>query len=301
MSKTVILLIGHGSRNPAGNEEFLIFTDKLRARLPGETIVPCFIELADVLIPEGIEKAVALGATRIIAVPVILLAAGHVKMEVPEILEHAREKHPGVEILYTRNIGVCEQTTKMLVQRVSEAVNGAAPSDDDGVLILGRGSSDPDAAGDIAKISRLFWEATDYERVDYAFVGVTRPDLPTGVDKLIRLGASHVIIAPYFLFTGVLIERIRGMVTDFQTRWPDVRFSLAHYFEYHELLMDVVAERIRQGYEGEMMMACDGCIYRIEAQETHGHHHDHGHHGHDDHDDHDDHHGHDHDDHGHHH
>ncbi|MDH4228247.1 MAG: sirohydrochlorin chelatase [Nitrospirota bacterium] len=286
-SKTVILLIGHGSRNPKGNEEFLVFTDRLRARLPQETIVPCFIELAEVLIPEGIEKAVALGATRIIAVPVILLAAGHVKMEVPEILEEARHKHPGVEIVYTRNIGVCDQTIRMMVERVSEAVNGAKPSDDDGVLVLGRGSSDPDAAGDIAKISRLFWEATDYERVDYAFVGVTRPDLPTGVERLIRLGAGHVIIAPYFLFTGVLIERVRGMVAEFEKRWQHVRFSLAHYFEYHTLLMDVVAERIRQGYEGEMMMACDGCIYRIEAAETHGHHHDHaGHAGHDDHDDH---------------
>lgn len=276
MSKDVILLIGHGSRNPAGNDEFLVFADKLRARLPKETIVPCFIELADVLIPEGVERAVKLGASRIIAVPVILLAAGHVKVEVPELLEAAREKYPDVEFVYTRNIGVCDATVRMLVERVAEATGGAAPAEDDGVLVLGRGSSDPDANGDVAKIARLFWEATGYDRVQYAFVGVTRPDLPTGVERLIRLGARHVIVAPYFLFTGVLIERIHKLVEGFREQYPEVRFTVSGYFEYHERLQEVIAERIRQGREGEMMMACDTCEYRIAAAEE-GHHHHHHH------------------------
>ncbi|MFQ5508452.1 MAG: sirohydrochlorin chelatase [Leptospirillia bacterium] len=275
MEKTVILLIGHGSRNPAGNVEFLAFVDRLKGRLPDQTIVPCFIELADVLIPEGIERAVALNATRIVCVPVILLAAGHVKMEIPEILEDARKKHPGVEFVYTRNIGVCDQTVRMMAERVAEVEPHTPDPATTGVLVLGRGSSDPDANGDLAKITRLFWERTDYDMVEFAFVGITRPDLPGGVEKLIRLGASRVIIAPYFMFTGVLIERIDTMVKGFTGQYPDTSFTVSKYFEFHELLLDVIAERIRQGNEGEMMMACDNCEYRIEAASHHDHHHHH--------------------------
>ena len=277
MSKTVILLIGHGSRNPSGNDEFLAFAERLKTRHPQQTFVTCFIEFHEVLVGDGIDQAVATGAERIIAVPVILLAAGHVKMEIPEILGEGRKRHPGVEIIYARNIGVCDDTVQMLVERVNQALEGdTTVADETGVLVLGRGSSDPDANGDIAKIARLYREASGFDRVQYAFVGVTTPDLPTGVDQLIRLGARHVVIAPYFLFTGVLMERIQRMADEFRGRHPEVRFTVSGYFEFHERLLNVVGERIRQSLEGEMMMACDTCEYRLQAAES-GHHHHHHH------------------------
>jgi sirohydrochlorin cobaltochelatase len=283
MSHTAVLLIGHGSRNPKGNDEFLAFCDRLAARNPGQTFVPCFIEFHDVLIPDGIDQAVAGGARRIVAVPVILLAAGHVKVEIPELLAEGRERHPGVEIIYARNIGVCDATVDMLAERVAEAVAGVpgaqAEADADpaatGVLVLGRGSSDPDANGDVAKIARLFWEETGYDLVHYAFIGVTRPDLPTGVDRLVRLGARTVVIAPYFLFTGVLIERIHALAEGFRKQYPEVRFVVSKYFEFHDHLLGVVEERVRGALEGEMMMACDTCTYRIAATEGQHHHHHH--------------------------
>jgi sirohydrochlorin cobaltochelatase len=280
MSKTAILLIGHGSRNPAGNDEFLAFCERLAARHPERAYVPCFIEFHDVLVPDGIDRAVALGATRIVAVPVILLAAGHVKVEIPELLEEGRKRHPGVEIRYGRNIGVCDATVRMLVERVAEATADAPPDPaETGVLVLGRGSSDPDANGDVAKVARLFWEATPHDLVQYAFIGVTRPDLPTGVERLVRLGARTVVIAPYFLFTGVLIERIHALAEGFRERHPEVRFVVSKYFEFHDRLQGVIEERVRGALEGEAMMQCDTCTYRIEATAGggHGHGHEHGH------------------------
>lgn len=276
MSKTAVVLVGHGSRNPKGNDEFLAFSERLAARDPGRTIVPCFIEFHDVLVADGIDRAVALGATQVVVVPVILLAAGHVKLEIPGILDEARGRHPEIDIRYGRNIGVCDATVKMLVERVTE-VDGAPPKDpeDAGVLVLGRGSSDPDANGDIAKVTRLFWEETPYDRVGYAFIGVTQPDLPTGVERLVRLGAKRVVIAPFFLFTGVLMERIREMTAGFERQYPDVAFVLSGYFEFHDRLLGVVEERIRTALEGEAMMACDTCTYRVAAMEEAGHHHHH--------------------------
>ena len=69
--KTAVLLIGHGSRDEEGNEEFLRFVDELQASMTGQTVVGCFLEFAEPNIPAGIEVCMALGATRIVAVPVI--------------------------------------------------------------------------------------------------------------------------------------------------------------------------------------------------------------------------------------
>jgi sirohydrochlorin cobaltochelatase len=59
----------------------------------------CFIEFADVLLDAGFDLA-AKNSKKVLVVPLILNAAGHVKMEVPEHLAQARKRHPDVEFIY---------------------------------------------------------------------------------------------------------------------------------------------------------------------------------------------------------
>jgi sirohydrochlorin cobaltochelatase len=84
------------------------------------------------------------------------------------------------------------------------------------------------------------------------------------------------LIAPYFLFTGVLMERIHKLAEGFRAAHPDVRFIVSMYFEFHDRLLEVVEARIRGALEGEGMMACETCTYRIAAAgDAHHHHHHH--------------------------
>ena len=102
---TALLLIGHGSRNRDGNKEILHFAAQWRDRHPDWRIEVCFIEHADVLLNEGLDRA-ARNAKRVIAIPFILNAAGHVKMELPAAVEQARERHPGVHFDVVRHLGM---------------------------------------------------------------------------------------------------------------------------------------------------------------------------------------------------
>ena len=79
----MVLIIGHGSRNKTGNEQILEFTNQLRKRQPQWEIEVCYIELADYLIDEGLKDA-AKKAERVVVIPLILNAAGHVKEELPK-------------------------------------------------------------------------------------------------------------------------------------------------------------------------------------------------------------------------
>ena len=77
------------------------------------------------------------------------------------------------------------------------------------VLLVGRGSTDPDANAEVHKAARLLWEGRGYAGVETAFVSLAAPDVPSGLDRCVKLGARRIVVLPYFLFTGILPDRVR--------------------------------------------------------------------------------------------
>ncbi|MWC30623.1 sirohydrochlorin chelatase [Paenibacillus sp. MMS18-CY102] len=305
-----ILLVGHGSRDSAGNEELLRFADMVRAKAPGFAIETCFLEFAKPSIDQGIAKCVAQGASRVVLVPIILFAAGHAKIHIPDAIDHAKQKYPHVQFAYGRPIGVHQKVINILKTRLAETGYSAEQQSGErdpntAVLLLGRGSSDVDANSDFYKMARLFWEQVPVKWTESCFIGVTEPSFEEGLERCLQLGAKTVYVLPYFLFTGILIKRIEQMVADFAALHPDRNIVLADYFGFHPELADLLLDRVAEAFEGRAAMNCDLCKYRIEAAahlEHHHHHHD-DEHGHDyHHHDHSHDHGHDHEhDHGHNH
>ena len=276
MNDTTILLVGHGSRGREGNKETLNFAAQWREQHPDWRIETCFIEHAEVLLDEGLDRA-AKGAKKVIAIPFILNAAGHVKMELPHALEEARARHPGVEFIVTRHLGMGREIFAVLQGQLDRLMKQLAMPDPQttGVILLGRGSSD---AG--------------------AFTGVTWPRLETVVQRHVKLGMMQIAIVPVYLFTGVLIERIQEQLRRLQQQYPQVAFALGTHFGFDPgvfaLLDAKVSSAGETSPEAGGMLECDGCKYRELAEEehlhdhshtaiaghggcAHGHHHDHAH------------------------
>ena len=154
-----VLLVGHGSRDENGNREIEAFADHWREQNPRWRIEVCFIEFAEVLLDQGFDNA-ASGAEKVIVVPLILNAAGHVKMEIPAHLQKARKRHPDVEFIFARHLGASETLLKLLKRSLSKVMDKLAMPDPKttSVIILGRGSSDRVANGEVAKIARWLQE-----------------------------------------------------------------------------------------------------------------------------------------------
>ena len=299
-SDTTILLVGHGSRGREGNKETINFAAQWREHHPDWRIEVCFIEHAEVLLDEGLDRA-ANGAKKVIAIPFILNAAGHVKMELPHALEEARERHPGVEFVVTRHLGMGREIFAVLQGQLERLMKQLAMPDpmSTGVILLGRGSSDAGANGELAKMARWIFEDNDHELVDLAFTGVTWPRLETAVQRQVKLGMMQVAIVPVYLFTGVLIERIQEQVARLKQQYPQIAFALGTHFGFDPGIFALLDQRATGQQTEGAMLECDGCKYREAAEGEHLH--DHSHtaiggcaHGHDHHQGH----GHDH---GHHH
>ena len=276
-NSSTVLLVGHGSRNRDGNKEILHFAAQWRERHPDWRIETCFIEHAEVLLAEGLDRA-ARGAARVTVIPFILNAAGHVKMELPAALEAARGRHPGVSFAVTRHLGMGREILAVLQGQLDRLMKSLAMPDPQttGVILLGRGSSDAGANGELGKMARWIFEDNDHELVDLAFTSITWPRLETVVQRQVRLGMTQICIVPVYLFTGVLIERIKGQVERLQTQYPGVAFALGSHFGFDKGIFDLLDGKVAGGeIPVGGMLECDGCKYRQAAEEEHLHDHSH--------------------------
>ncbi|GAQ53414.1 sirohydrochlorin chelatase [Streptomyces acidiscabies] len=296
-----LLIAGHGTRDDAGAEAFRDFVRELGRRNPQLPVAGGFIELSPPPLGDAVTELVEQGVRRFAAVPLMLVSAGHAKGDIPAALAREKERHPGISYTYGRPLGPHPALLAVLERRLEEALGGSSartPEDraDVMVLLVGRGSTDPDANAEVYKAARLLWEGRGYAGVETAFVSLAAPDVPSGLDRCVKLGARRIVVLPYFLFTGILPDRVRHQTEGWAAAHPEVDVFSAEVIGPEPELLDLVMERYTEAVQGDIRMNCDSCVYRIAlpgfedkvgaAQQPHFHpdddgHHHHGHsHGH---------------------
>ncbi|MDH6571278.1 sirohydrochlorin cobaltochelatase [Streptomyces sp. SAI-117] len=296
-----LLIAGHGTRDEAGAEAFRDFVRELAARRPELPVAGGFIELSPPPLGDAVAELVERGVRRFAAVPLMLVSAGHAKGDIPAALSREKERHPGISYTYGRPLGPHPALLSVLERRLDEALDageGRTPMDraDVTVLLVGRGSTDPDANAEVYKAARLLWEGRGYAGVETAFVSLAAPDVPSGLERCVALGARRIVVLPYFLFTGILPDRVRQQTEGWAAAHPEVEVRSADVIGPEPELLDLVLERYEEAVKGDLRMNCDSCVYRIampgfedkvgQAQQPHfhpdddGHHHHHGTHSH---------------------
>jgi sirohydrochlorin cobaltochelatase len=257
-----LLIVGHGSRDPHGAREFHDLVGLVRRRNPSLTVDGGFIELSRPPISECVNRLAESGARNVAAVPLTLLAAGHAKDDIPATLAREKMGHPEMSFSYGRALGIRPELFELMDERISTLLLEVEKGET-AILIVGRGSSDPDANSDLSKIARLFYEGRPYPSVESAYVSMTPPDVSKGLDRCLKLGAKHVVVFSYFLFTGVLEERIREQSSAFAEANPGVEVRYAGYFGPDPRLADLVVERYTEALRGDIRMNCDVCVHRV--------------------------------------
>jgi sirohydrochlorin cobaltochelatase len=319
-----LLLAAHGTRDSAGVAAFQALAARVadRAAQDGIVVAGGFIELSAPPLRDAVTSlagpALASSApagpapagpapARIVAVPLILSAAGHAKGDIPAALAREHGRHPGVSFTYARTLGPHPLLIDLLAQRIA-----AAGGDGAAVLLVGRGSTDPDANADVVKTARLLWEGRDYPLAETAFVSLARPDVTEGLERCRLLGAGlpgaglpgaglpgaglpgaglpgarRIVVARYFLFPGVLPDRVAEQAARYAEAHPELDIAVTDVLGDCDELAALVCERYHEALSGDIRMNCDMCVYRIampgfehrvgEPQHPHDHPHDHVH------------------------
>ncbi|MBQ0901133.1 uroporphyrinogen-III C-methyltransferase [Micromonospora sp. U21] len=297
-----LVIVGHGTRSVAGVEQFAALVERVRRRGAGAVgdVEGGFIELSRPPLTDAVGALVARGHRALVALPLVLTGAGHGKGDIPAAMAREQQRHPGLSYRYGRPLGPHPLLHDALEQRVDAALAGADRAGT-WVALIGRGSTDPDANAEVAKVARLLWEGRGYAGVEPGFISLAEPSVPAVLDRLRRLGARRIVVAPYFLFAGVLPDRIVAQAAEFTAAHPELDVRVADLIGDCDALADLVLERYAEALGGDIRMNCDTCAYRVlmpgfadkvgRPQRPHdhpddpvgGHHHHHGHdhhHGH---------------------
>lgn len=278
------MLCGHGSRNRRAVGEFASLADALRARLPGVPVEYGYLEFAEPVLSQGLDRLRAQGVRNILAVPGMLFAAGHAKNDIPSVLNTYAARFPEVTVTYGRELGVDLKMLRAAGDRIEEALAPLTPlpRTETLLMVVGRGASDPDANANAAKVMRLLWEGMGFGWGEVAYSGVTFPLVAPALQHAMKLGYRRIVVFPYFLFTGVLVNRIFDAADEAQQAHPEVEIVKAPWLGDHRLVVETFIDRIREILVGENLMNCAMCKYREPvlgfeaevglAQESHHHH-----------------------------
>ena len=262
-----IVIAGHGSRDADGVREFEALVELVKERAPQHVVNHGYLEFATPTISEAIETNIAGGVKQLAVVPGVLLAARHAKNDMPtELLAMARA-HPAVDFHFGAPLELHPKLLQLAQERIvtAEATSSRIVRRDETCLILvGRGTTDPDANGEVAKLARMLEEGMGFGGAYVCYSGTAKPLVADGLRAAAKLGFARLIVLPFFLFDGVLVKRIYAAADALQEREPQLEVLKAGYFGVHPYVADVLIERAQEAVAGRAAMNCSLCKYRVQ-------------------------------------
>ncbi|WDQ18621.1 sirohydrochlorin chelatase [Rhodopirellula sp. P2] len=269
-----ILLIGHGTRDQRGTDEFFELGERLASRLAGRAIVqPCLLEFQSPTIDEGWRRLLDAGADQITVSPLLLFAAGHAKSDIPDAVENVARQTQTLDRIagYSRPISRQPHMIDLVRERLFESLESAALEAGDetspsiAVVMVGRGSLDPCASSDM----RLLTEVTLRGRVNEwgrsgsasqsiadhcglnaggwctTFYAMAQPRLPDTLDQLAASGRfGRVIVQPHLLFSGRLYDAIVRQTNEVAAKFSEIDFVVSRYLGPDSKVAAAIADRI---------------------------------------------------------
>src|SRR5690349_23138757 len=127
MTKTGVMVCGHGSRDADAMREFQLVAAGIRERLPQYEIESGYLEFARPMIREGLDALAARGVDRVLAVPGMLFAATHVKNDLPWEINTFAAEHPGIEVRFGRDLSIDPKLLQAASDRIASAEAGLPP------------------------------------------------------------------------------------------------------------------------------------------------------------------------------
>ena len=262
--ETAVLLCGHGSRDPEAIREFELAAAALRPRLPELDFATGYLEFARPTIRDGLAILAARGARRILAIPGMLFAASHVKNDLPWEMNSFIADHPNVDVRLARDLGIDPKLLRAAADRIAAAADTRIPRPETLLVVVGRGTNDPDANSNISKLARMLWEGMGLGWAEAAFSGVAHPRVDAALARAAGLGFRRIIVFPYFLFTGVLVKRIYAQTDTVAALFPEIEFVKALYLRDHDGVLAAFCDRVAELGGAQPAMNCQLCKYRTQ-------------------------------------
>ncbi|MFO0899946.1 MAG: sirohydrochlorin chelatase [Pirellulales bacterium] len=218
-----ILLVGHGTREPAGVAQFLELARRFAGALPGSAVEHCFLELAEPTIALGLERLLSRGIDELVVAPLLLFSAGHAKEDIPAAVSVALSALGRADLTRRQTPPLeCHPELLALSRERFLDVAGHGAEASTTLVMIGRGSRDAEATQQMHRYAALHAAQLDLPPPVVGFLAVARPNLGQALELTATRASERVVVQPHLLFEGLLAAEVRAAVADAQRRWPQI-------------------------------------------------------------------------------
>ena len=245
---SAILVCGHGSRDQAAVAEFLRMVEALKRKLPETDLDHGFLEINEPSITQSLETLYLRGCRQISVLPAMLFAAAHVRDDIPGLLSAFQQDHPDCHITLGRELGVSPDLIDAAADRVSRALHQAGQMqqvspEKTALLVVARGSRDEAALGDLAEITDILKTRTGLQNCHTCYASIAHPLMKDKLAELCGQDIRRILFLPWFLFTGVLMQRLNSEFDEAAQANPAKEFISLEYFSDHPGVIETFAGR----------------------------------------------------------
>ncbi len=226
------LLVGHGTRNTNGQQQFREMYAQFAALMAPELSELAFLELAQPDISIAIGRLAERGAAHLVTLPVLLFSAGHAQRDIPAEVAQAAHRN-GLNILgQTQPFELSAQVLELSAIRFRQAVCHPAPiasciercegrrCPQIGLALIGRGSRSQEATERMRQFAQLRRQITPVAQLETGFIFAQSPSVEECFQRLANSSCKTVVIQPHLLFEGELVEQLRKQVAAFSAKHP---------------------------------------------------------------------------------
>ncbi|MFV2068998.1 MAG: sirohydrochlorin chelatase [Pirellulales bacterium] len=239
-----LLLVGHGTRDVRGIDEFHTLCRRVTKRWGGGPVGHGFLELAKPTIRSGLDRLAREGVRHVVAVPVLLGEASHAKEDIPQVVA-AAERSTGVSVELAGPLACHPQIVRLSLRRCCRAIEASQPVPPAGtcLILVARGSSDRQAAEQIGRFAALRVDPSRFAVVRTAFLTAASPLLEEALRNAGQEAWTRVIVQPHLLFHGQLVGQVAEHVARLRVDQPRLDWLVTPHLGPSALVANALVDR----------------------------------------------------------
>ncbi len=206
MAAPALVCLAHGSRDPRSSATVTALVAEVKAQRPDLRIEKAFLDLSKPNFQTVVDRLVRAGYDEIVVVPLLLNEAFHARVDVPDAIAQATERHPQLKVGATDVLGLETRFLEVLDERMRDALKAARVRELDALVLAAAGSTDPLANQAVARLARV-WGTHHKLPVTAAYATAAPPATGEAVRAFRAQGRRHIAVASLFLAPGSLVDR----------------------------------------------------------------------------------------------
>jgi len=247
----------------AGDTEALANSLSQHLQIPVQS---AYLEDTEVSVGESIQNGIVEHQpSHVIILPLFLGASTARKNNVWQIVAAAQERWSDIAFYYGKPLGAHSGVVAAYSQLLSEF-----SASETALLVVGRGSRDPESNMEIYQMARLLWEKFQSPALEVAFTSTANPDMPTAIQWCAQAGTKRILIAPYLLYDQQLYGTIQARLEKIRSTFPDVEIVTAPHLGIHESIIEAISQRYQKSLKNLTSPNDDGIIRLRAFSHSHG-------------------------------